>query len=102
MKTGDKFYSYEELEQGIKNYGDATLQCFVKTDTITLDSWLKNKKTEVVIEDSVKEKIVYQKCIFKCIHHGKSEHASKGKAVRTACAYNGKDCKVAINVCLFL
>lgn len=49
MKTGDKFYSYEELEQGIKNYGDATLQCFVKTDTITLDSWLKNKKTEVVI-----------------------------------------------------
>ena len=76
-------------EESVRRYGNETLQCFVRTDTLTLDSWLKQKKREVTVDETLKNELVYQKCIWKCIHHKKNEPQSKGKAIRSECAYNG-------------
>ena len=98
MKIGDKFYSYENLEEAVKHYGKETLQCFVKRDTITLETWCKKLTKPIVIDENIKEALKYQKVIFKCIHFKKEDIKSRGKGVRLECGYNGKDCKVTINV----
>ena len=98
MEVSNKFFSFKELDDAIKRYGNESLQCFVKRDSCTIDSWLKQQKNQITIDEKVKADIVYQKVIYKCIHHKKEDFKSKGKSVRLECAYNGKDCKVAINV----
>ena len=98
MKVDDKFYTFKELEDSVKRYSQETLQCFVRRDTTTLDSWNSKQKKQFVIDEKIKADIIYQKVIFKCIHHKKENTETKGNADRLACAYNGKDCKVAINV----
>ena len=87
MKVDDKFYSFKELEDAVKSYGQKTLQCFVKRDTTSLDAWNSKQKKKVVIDEKVKVDIMYQKVIFKRIHHKKDDIETKGKAVRLACAY---------------
>ena len=47
-------------EESVRRYGNETLQCFVRTDTLTLDSWLKQKKREVTVDETLKNELVYQ------------------------------------------
>jgi len=97
MQVKDKFYSYEDLKDAVKRYGDESLQCFVKRDSCTIETWIKKQKNPFEIDPKIKSEILYQKVIFKCIYHNKDTE-SKGQAVRLECGYNGKNCKAAINV----
>ena len=98
MKVNDKFFSYDELKDAISRYGKETLQCFVKRDSVTIDSWCKKLTSPIIVDEKVKSDLKYQKVIFKCIHYKKEEIKSKGNGVRAECGYNGKECKVTINV----
>ncbi len=87
MKVNDKFFSYDELKDAISRYGKGTLQCFVKRDSVTIDSWCKKLTYPIIVDEKVKSDLKYQKVIFKCIHYKKEEIKTKGNGVRA-----GKNC----------